>query len=197
MAKRPDNGKCVHCLNDPVARNWDHVFPLSWYPDTTPPNLDKWKIPSCVACNDDLGVMENDLFVRLGHVLDPYHPGSSGLYDRARRAIDPDAATHEGDRRARAAARKRFLEHVLVGEAIPDHGVYPGLDDRWNQPTDDRMAILFPKRGVERISEKIVRGISYIEGRKFIEPPYKIQVFVLTSEGAAPIREMVGQFGNE
>jgi hypothetical protein len=32
MAKKPENGKCVHCLMDPVERNWDHMFPKSWYP---------------------------------------------------------------------------------------------------------------------------------------------------------------------
>lgn len=165
MAKKPKAGKCVHCLKDPVERNWDHVFPESWYPDTTPPNLEKWKIPSCIPCNDSLGVMEDDLFVLLAHALDPYHPGSAGLYDRAKRAIDPEAGKDERDRQARASRQRRFLQSVLVGEAIPDHGVYPGLEDRWNQPPDERMAILFPKIGVERLTEKIVRGISFVEGQ--------------------------------
>lgn len=55
MAKNPDKGKCVHCLTDPVDRNWDHMFPKSWYPDTTPENLEKWQIPSCIACNARYG----------------------------------------------------------------------------------------------------------------------------------------------
>ena len=116
MAKKPKAGKCVHCLKDPVERNWDHVFPESWYPDTTPPNLEKWKIPSCIPCNDSLGVMEDDLFVLLAHALDPYHPGSAGLYDRAKRAIDPEAGKDERDRQARASRQRRFLQSVLVGE---------------------------------------------------------------------------------
>ena len=197
MAKPPGAGKCVHCLEDPVERNWDHVFPVSWYPDTTPPNLDKWKIPSCIDCNDALGVMEDDLFVILGHVLDPCHPGSAGLYERASRAIDPEAGKDERDRRARAARRKRFLEQVWVGDAIPDHGIYPGLGDRWDQPHNDRMAIPFPKKGLEQITEKIVRGISYIEDGLFIEPPYKTDVFVLNEEGSAPIRQVLERFGTE
>jgi hypothetical protein len=142
-------------------------------------------------------VMEDDLFVRLAHVLDPYHTGSSGLYERAKRAIDPEAGKDEGDCRARAARRRRFLESVMVGDAIPDHGGYPGLEDRWNQPPTERIALPFPKVGVERLTEKIVRGISYIEGGMFVEPPYQIDVFALNPEGASPIREAIDRFGTE
>jgi hypothetical protein len=109
-------------------------------------------------CNDNLGIMEEDLLIRIAHVLDPTHPASEGLYERAKRAIDPTAARDEGDRNARAARRKRFLESVMIGDAIPDHGVYPGLGDRWNQPVSDRMAITVPKLSLERLTEKIVRA---------------------------------------
>jgi hypothetical protein len=49
--KTKHQGKCVHCLQDPVELTWDHVLPVSWYPTTTPPNLEKWQIPSCWPCN--------------------------------------------------------------------------------------------------------------------------------------------------
>ena len=35
MARRPAVGKCIHCLRDGVEWNWDHVFPVGWYPETT------------------------------------------------------------------------------------------------------------------------------------------------------------------
>jgi len=56
-----------------VERNWDHVFPESWYPQTTPSNLEKWKIPSCIRCNSALGMMEDRLLIQLAHALDPDH----------------------------------------------------------------------------------------------------------------------------
>jgi hypothetical protein len=59
------------------------------------------------------------------------------------------------------------------------------------------MAVLFPKVGVERITEKIVRGITFIEGSMLIEPSHKIDVFVLNDEGAAPIRESIERYGTE
>ncbi len=72
----------LHCLADSVERNWDHVFPESWYPQTTPSNLEKWKIPSCIRCNSALGMMEDRLLIQLAHALDPDHPGSAGIYDK-------------------------------------------------------------------------------------------------------------------
>ena len=47
------------------------------------------------------------------------------------------------------------------------------------------------------MTEKIVRGISCIEGGMFVEPPYKIGVFVLDPEAATSIREMIKRFGTE
>jgi hypothetical protein len=142
--------------------------------------------------------MEEDLLIRIAHVLDPTHPASEGLYERAKRAIDPTAARDEGDRRARAARRERFLESVMIGDAIPDHGVYPGLGDRWKQPVTDRMAITVPKLSLQRLTEKIVRGIFYIEeGEAFIEPPYEIEFFALESAGAAIVRSAIDNFGKE
>ena len=68
MAKRPADGKCVHCLADPVRRNWDHVFPESWYPDALPENIEKWQIPSCTPCNSTYGRIEDDFRSRIKQV---------------------------------------------------------------------------------------------------------------------------------
>lgn len=197
MAKKPQPGKCVHCLKDVAERNWDHVFPESWYPDTTPPNIEKWEIPSCIPCNSGLGKVEDRLLLFLAHALDPYHPGSAGICQKAKRAISPEAGRDDRDQNARAAQRSRFLQNVRVGDAIPPTGVYPGLHDRWNQPQDDRMAVLIPKRDMDRVTAKIVRGITFLKGKKFIEPPYKIAVKALPNETPARHREVFASFGTE
>ena len=81
MAKRPEPGKCIHCLVEFEKLNWDHVFPESWYPDTTPNDLYKWKIPSCIKCNDDYGRIEKDLMIRIGLCLNPGNPSSKRSLD--------------------------------------------------------------------------------------------------------------------
>jgi len=52
----------------------------------------------------------------------------------------------------------------------------------------ERVAILIPKQSFERITEKIVRGIYYIEDGVLIEPPYEIEFFALSEEGAEPLK---------
>ena len=86
---------------------------------------------------------------------------------------------------------------MLMGEAIPDHGVYPGLGDRFDQDPSERIALHFPKLSVERITRKIVRGLTFIEGGQFILPPLTIDVFVLDMDGASPLREALDRFGKE
>jgi hypothetical protein len=123
MAKRPPPGKCVHCLKDPVERDWDHVFPESWYPDSSPKNQHKWQVPSCVPCNSALGKIEGDFLRRVGLCLNPHSPASSDIALKALRAHTPAAGKNERDRNARAALRKRVLDEALKAAAFPEEAV--------------------------------------------------------------------------
>jgi hypothetical protein len=86
MPKRPPAGRCVHCLQEFEELTWDHVFPQGWYPEGTPPNLEKWKIPSCLSCNQEHSKNEGELLVKLGMCIDPNNPQSSGIAEKALRA---------------------------------------------------------------------------------------------------------------
>src|SRR5262249_54638373 len=60
--------------------------------------------------------------------------------------------------------------------------------------------VLIPKRSFERIAEKIVRGMYYLNGEHFIEPPYKVNFFPLDSAGNAvliPMLERGERFARE
>lgn len=194
MAKNPDNGKCVHCLKDPVDRNWDHMFPKSWYPDTTPENLEKWQIPSCIACNARYGKLENDLLGRLALSLDSRNPASAGLAEKALRAVNPQAATNEGDAAARDARARKILGEMLKGQQIKTANVIPGLGERWGRMTEQQQAIKIPDGSLNAIAEKVVRGLVYREDDAFIEPPYKIECF-LDGEHAKPTKDILNKAG--
>lgn len=195
MAKRPKPGKCVHCLHDPVERNWDHVFPESWYPDTTPQNLYKWQIPSCIRCNRELGKIEDEFLVRVGLCLDPSAPASRSIVKKALRAMNPNAACNQADREARASLARRVAGNLLEGANIPDTGVYPTLSEKWGRPPSQRMAVQIPADSFRRLTEKIVRGIFYLEDKKFIEPPYRVLFFAVGDAAAQPIRELLNRAG--
>src|SRR5215471_12248463 len=111
MAKKLGPGKCVHCLKDVEERNSDHVFPASWYPHSTPPNLEKWQIPSCIPCNTAYGKLEQDFMLKVGLCLDPYDPASASIVQKALRSVKPAEARNPRD----AAHRLRKGQKILDG----------------------------------------------------------------------------------
>jgi hypothetical protein len=189
MAKRPEPGKCVHCLRDPVERNWDHVFSRSWYPESSKPNEYKWQIPSCLPCNSALGKIEEDFLRRIALTLDPDNSASRGLIEKALRSMNASAGKNEKDSEIRERLRQRVLADVIEGEAIPTIGIFPGLEERWGRPREEQAGVLIPANSFRRLTEKIARGIFWIEDRRFIEPPYKIEFSVLP-EGN-PVQEVL------
>ncbi len=195
MAKKLGPGKCVHCLKDVEERNSDHVFPESWYPDSTPLDLEKWQIPSCISCNEAYGRLEQDFLVRVGLCLDPHDPASKSIVEKAVRSLKPAAARNARDAQHRLGKGKRILAQALHGDKIPDHGVFLGLDDRWADIPSERTAILIPKQSFERITEKIVRGIFYIEDGIFIEPPYIIDFFASAEDDNSPWQQALERWG--
>jgi hypothetical protein len=196
MAKKLGPGKCVHCLKDVEERNSDHVFPASWYPDSTPPDLEKWQIPSCIPCNSEYGKLENDFLIKVGLCLDPNDPASKSIVETSLRALKPAAGRNPRDAQHRLNKGRKVLAEALQGNQIPDHGVFPGLDNRWSVPGEDPVAILLPVESFERITEKIVRGIYYIEDGIFIEPPYEIDFYALPEDGIATWKDALDRFGS-
>lgn len=197
MAKRPPDGKCVHCLRDHVPRTWDHVFPESWYPNSTPANLYKWQIPACRECNKAYGEMEQDLLIRIGLCIDPDQPGAAGVTEKVLRSLDPRSARGERDRRAREAKRNKILKGLLSGDQIPAESIYPRFGEKWGRPRELQTAVTIPAKSVRKLTEKIVRGILYLEDEKFIEAPWSIDFYALHDEAAAPIISLLDRFGKE
>jgi hypothetical protein len=194
MAKRPAPGKCVHCLKDPVERDWDHVFPEAFYPSSSPKNQYKWQIPSCVPCNSALGKIEDDFLRRVGLCLDPFSPASRDIALKAFRAHTPEAGKNERDRNARAALRKRVFDQALEAENYPQEAIYPGMGVRSGIPKEDHLPVLIPVETFDRLTEKIVRGIFYVADRKFIEPPFTVESFALDPSVSGPIQELIEKF---
>jgi hypothetical protein len=196
VKKRPSPGKCVHCLSEDVERTWDHVFPRAWYPETTPADLYKWQIPSCNRCNRELGKIEEDLLFRLGLCVNPI-PETADIIKKAQRSYKPEFAKNERDRAARAARMARLQNEMIDGPNIQRSAIYPGLGERWGRPPTQGLGILVPANGFRRLTEKIVRGLYFLEDKKFIEPPYVIEFYALTDDAALPIKEQLDRFGEE
>jgi hypothetical protein len=197
MAKNPEKGKCVHCLGDTVDRTWDHIFPKAWYPDTTPENLEKWQIPSCLECNQRLGKLENDLIGRIALTLDAKNPASKGLAEKALRAINPAEARDDGDAVAREARAKKLLNEMFKGEQIKSKNIVPGLGERWGRSVEEQVAIKIPDESFPAITEKIVRGLAFREEGVFIEPPQEIECHLASEEGLDDVKNLLAEHGKE
>jgi hypothetical protein len=190
-------GKCVHCLKGNLELTEDHMFPKAWYPDTTAENLEKWKIPSCLACNQRYGKIEQDLIGRVALSLDANNPASKGLAERALRAINPAAAKNEGDTAARDARAKKLLREMFKGEEIKGKNIVPGLGERWGRPIERQLAIAIPDDSFPAITEKIVRGLAYRVDNEFIAPPQEIECRLAAEEGLEEVKVLLIKHGKE
>ncbi len=195
MAKSAGPGVCVHCVKNVPERNWDHVLPESWYPNTTPQNMEKWKVPSCITCNREYGKIEQDLLIRLGLCLDPNHPDTKSLTEKALRSIKPEFGKNRRDKRARERKQKKILRGTSVSHEVPKHGVLPNFGPAHEAGEEGYISVNLPKHDLDRIAEKIVRGIAFVENGIFIDDKYSLDIFVLNDEGAKEIIDIINKFG--
>ena len=54
-----------------------------------------------------------------------------------------------------------------------------------------------PASSFHRLTEKIVRGIFFIEDAQYIAPPHSISFYALEDDGASEITELLAHFGKE
>ena len=134
---------------------------------------------------------------RLGLTLDAKNPASSGLAEKALRAINPDAAKNEGDAAARDARAKKILGETYKGEELKGKNVVPGLGERWDRPLEEQLGISIPEGSLPAMTEKIVRGITFREDDAFIEPDQKIECFLVKDEDVKDVKEMLDRAGKE
>ena len=195
MAKKLGPGRCVHCGIEVSQRTWDHVFPRGWYPEDSPKDVEKWKIPACRQCNASYGLIEEELGIIIPLCLGPDAPNAKGMYEKALRALDPSQGRNFKDRLRREKKRQRILQEMIKGNAIPDEGAYPGLEERWGRPKQDQAALRVDAEYLRRVVEKIIKGITYIEDNRYLDARTEIEHHVVAGEGAEPIEQVLARYG--
>ena len=177
MARRFGAGTCIHCGEYAEELTGDHVLPEAWYPDSTPPGLEKWQAPSCSPCNADYGKFERRLFQQLAMGVDPWVVGGEGIAERALRSFDPRAAKSVADRKHREAGREKLRRSLNEAESISlDKPVFPNVGTI-PPATDGHYATQTVSwSDLERIVLKFIRGISYLATRQVLPSDYVIRV---------------------
>ena len=193
MAKRERLGRCVHCLADGVVITDDHLFPKSWYPATTPLNLEKWKIPACRPCNHGYGRLEQELFLRLGLCVNPN--GTAG--DVARRAVDALNAKKTLNP-LEAIKRRSTLRRIQAGfvpRALAESNK-PALLAELN-PARPRgtFGVPIPAKELHRFGEKIVRGIVFMTEGRYIDSDEEVSIHNVSADEVPEALQIVENIG--
>ncbi len=161
----PKPGRCVHCLKTVDTITDDHLFPRSWYPDTTPANLEKWKIPACQPCNNQYGALESELRLMFAACVDPHGEASSGVWKKALDGLNPERARSPFDSLKRKLARQRFLKKLrpVTGDLLKH--TLPEIKER----PIGTIALTIPANKLQRLVEKLARGTVYLADRQYLE----------------------------
>jgi hypothetical protein len=193
MAKKFREGRCVHCLGYFRNLSSDHVFPLSWYPESTPPEIEKWQVPSCTDCNALNGRNEEDLLVRLGLCVQHDHYASSGIAQKAIRAFDSSQGKNPKDANLRSLKRDKVLRELRPVNEIPIETFVPNFGP---SRTSGTVSAPIPIQKLRILGRKLVRGITYVlNDRLLIEADHEIDVHVVNEVGAAAARKLISQYG--
>lgn len=175
--------RCVHCLRTTEDITYDHGFPNSWYPDSTPSTVQRWTAPSCRKCNHELGRLEKDMLIRMVLCIDPRKEAVSGLAAKVLRSLGLHVKNLSEDEKAyRDRLGSRLRAELLPNAEIAAETVIPGLGPHENSP----WMVPFPWASLSIITEKIVRVCEHkIKGR-FVESPYGVRTSVDSAAGVLP-----------
>ena len=143
--------RCVHCLRPITENSDDHVFPASWYPDDTPQQVQRWKAPSCSACNGTLGKIEKELLLRLGICIDPATAQAAGISAKVLRSLGVGGAgKSEKERTLRAKTKARILRELIPYDDVKGNpGILPGFGPHAGFADEEQHAIL-AKQGCDQ-----------------------------------------------
>jgi hypothetical protein len=178
MARKRPKGPCVYCLKTDKEMTWDHVFPRSWYPDSTPLELAKWKVPCCAECNNKYSAIEEDLLLRLGMCTDHTRLPALGIGEKALRTIKPEFAKSEREREIRQRKRDKIKSEIIWTDSVPGRGLLPTLTPIPIDQSRPFAMIKIPEKGLKALGHKLLRGTTFVLEDAYIDKRHRISVVI-------------------
>jgi hypothetical protein len=169
--------KCIYCLEYHEELTRDHIFPKSWYPDSTPEEIERWTVPACSKCNKKLGIAEEKIFNRLVICLDENELGASGLNERVIKWLSKPL--QEEINKREEGRRVKFLMDTIK-DFSPD--LYEKRDGRVlkgmtpKEGVRSRRMIRIPNNELTKVTEKMVRGLEYKVRERLIDLDRKVDI---------------------
>ena len=196
MTRKFSSTRCVHCLSYADEQSSDHVFPKSWYPLSTPANLEKWQAPSCAKCNHEHGVNENELLIRLGLCVSAEELASLGISNKASRALQPSMARDGIDRQRRIWKRKQILDEIQLASEVPPRTFLPGFKPSPYELALGRHALKVPAARLRMLGKKLVCGATYaLHEGSFIEVDHVIDVHIVNAVASGYAKTLIDKYG--
>jgi len=186
--RRPkSDGRCIHCrekLDKKSKKTADHVFPSSWYPDSTPSSIQRWTAPSCGKCNCESGEKEKQLLIRLALCINPQKPEVQGLSKRALASLGVGVTgLDEDETRIRKALKDEVFKDAQIYAGNVRENIVPGLGPHPETPDEQQYEIGISADDFTDVAKKIVRGFEWWLGNgRIIEPPLEIEVLTIPAQ---------------
>lgn len=189
--------QCVYCLRRFEKLTKDHVFPKSWYPDSTEVEVERWTVPACRECNNKYSHLEQELLIRMALCLNRNERASSGIPQRALDSMDPAKARDQRDGSARLSLRKQTLRNIIDVDPQSSKGLLPNFGlNRGSITRPVAKGIKIPEDLLESLARKFVRGITYrLENNLLIDSRYVIDVIPVEEEHASECKAILDSVG--
>lgn len=168
--------RCIHCGEPLAEETRDHVFPKSWYPDTTPRDIQRWTVPSCSTCNNKLGAIEKVVFSRLALCVDPRKGEAAGLSAKAIRSMGIGAQGLSAEEAEHRRAQKMKIisatrPYQAGTETLPGLGPHPGFRE------DELLRIDIPADLLNEVAKKMVRGCESVLAQRIVDKPQEVRIY--------------------
>ena len=197
MSNKFSNCRCVHCLRYFKVLTSDHVFPVSWYPKTTPDDLEKWQMPSCNECNKKYGKIEEELLLKFGLCVMPFSYESFGIAEKTLRALNPNKGKNNRDIKFRQKKREKIIREAIDPTTVPITSIFPNFGFYEGIEANNQLAVLVPEKGLKAIGEKLIRGITWVVDKEYIERKYEIGIHFFHEQDAGHFKEPLKRFGKK
>lgn len=171
--------RCIHCLRrfDKLTR--DHILPKSYYANLTTAQTELWTAPACENCNNNLGRIEQDCLIPLMLSMSSRaYAGSptSAIRQRVLRSFNANAASSEHDRKVRAGRAQKVLKSIFRSDGRIE-GVFPGFGYHHEWKPEEQYCIPVPADGLNRLGQKIIRGIEYKIEKRYVDKSFELAVY--------------------
>jgi len=186
---------CAYC-GEREGDEGEHVFPRSWYPESTPQTVQYLKVPGCRPCNQRWKKIEEEFRTEFLMVVSPLGVEAEGLHDKFTRSINPDFATEDKEKRHRAAKAMKILKTMAW---VPAVAGAPQVTIRTPSGLFVRASPVrrIEKRVLNRMAEKLMRGLHYAKTHEVLGPLTVHSRLVRPEDGhdptMAPVLEYLGQ----